>query len=67
MKPLLGLTSGDPRPLAGHCSEDLRRFRLCLTRTHALSSTINVTLSALRFLFAATLDRPDAYARPPIA
>jgi integrase len=34
-----------------------------LTRTHALPSTINLTVSALRFFFTATLDRPDAAQR----
>ena len=43
--------------------EDLRRFQLHLTGTHALPSTINLTVSALRFFFTATLDRPDAAQR----
>src|ERR1700677_2849139 len=43
--------------------EDLRRFQLHLTRTHALPSTINLTVFALRFFFTATLDRPDAAQR----
>jgi integrase/recombinase XerD len=43
--------------------EELRRFQLHLTRTHALPSTINLTVSALRFFFTATLDRPDAAQR----
>jgi hypothetical protein len=52
---------GQLRAIAGYGRfEDLRRFRLRLTRTHALSSKINLTVSALPFLFTATLDRPDA-------
>ena len=43
--------------------EELRRFQLHLTRTHALPSTINLAVSALRFFFTATLDRPDAAQR----
>jgi site-specific recombinase XerD len=40
-------------------SEDVRRFRLHLTSSGAGTPKINVTVSALRFLFNVTLDRPD--------
>jgi integrase/recombinase XerD len=40
-------------------AEDVRRFRLHLTSSGAGTPKINVTVSALRFLFKVTLDRPD--------
>jgi integrase/recombinase XerD len=43
--------------------EDLRQFQLCLTETRVLPATINLTVSALRFFFAVTLDRPEAAQR----
>jgi site-specific recombinase XerD len=43
--------------------EDLRRFQLHLTETHVGPPTINGTVSALRFLFSVTLDRPEATRR----
>jgi site-specific recombinase XerD len=43
--------------------EDLRRFQLHLTGTHVLPATINVTVSALRFFFTVTFDRPDVARR----
>jgi integrase/recombinase XerD len=43
--------------------EDLRQFQLCLTETRVLPATINLTVSALRFFFTVTLDRPAAAQR----
>src|SRR6202158_1906912 len=40
-------------------SEEVRRFRLHLASSGAGTPKINVTVSALRFLFKVTLDRPD--------
>jgi integrase/recombinase XerD len=40
-------------------AEDVRRFRLHLTSSGAGTPKINATVSALRFFFKATLDRPD--------
>jgi integrase/recombinase XerD len=40
-------------------SEDVRRFRLHLTSSGAGTPKINITVSALRFFFKVTLDRPD--------
>jgi site-specific recombinase XerD len=40
-------------------AEDVRRFRLHLTASGAGTPKINATVAALRFLFKATLDRPD--------
>jgi integrase/recombinase XerD len=40
-------------------SEDVRRFRLHLTSSGAGTPKINATVSALRFFFKVTLDRPD--------
>jgi integrase/recombinase XerD len=40
-------------------SEDVRRFRLYLTSSGAGTPKINITVSALRFFFKVTLDRPD--------
>jgi integrase/recombinase XerD len=39
--------------------EDVRRFRLYLTSSGAGTPKINATVSALRFFFNVTLDRPD--------
>lgn len=39
--------------------EDVRRFRLHLTSNGAGTAKINSTVSALRFFFNVTLDRPD--------
>jgi integrase/recombinase XerD len=39
--------------------EDVRRFRLHLTSSGAGTPKINATVSALRFFFNVTLDRPD--------
>ena len=41
-------------------NEDLRRFQLHLTENGAGTPLINSTVSALRFFFNVTLDRPDA-------
>jgi len=41
-------------------NEDLRRFQLHLTENGAGTPLINSTVSALRFFFTVTLDRPDA-------
>ena len=43
--------------------EDLRRFQLHLTENHVGAPTINLTVTALRFLFSVTLDRPEAVRR----
>ncbi len=40
-------------------AEDLRRFRLHQTETGVQPPSINGSVSALRFLFTVTLDRPD--------
>ena len=40
-------------------SEDVRRFRLHLASSGAGTPKINATVSALRFLFNVTLDRPE--------
>jgi site-specific recombinase XerD len=40
-------------------SEDVRRFRLHLASSGAGAPKINATVSALRFLFKVTLDRPE--------
>ena len=41
-------------------NEDLRRFQLHLTENGAGTPLVNSTVSALRFFFTVTLDRPDA-------
>ena len=43
--------------------EDLRLFQLHLVDSGATSSTINNTVSAIRFFFKVTLDRPDVVAK----
>ena len=40
-------------------AEDLRAFQLHLTQTGANSPTINATVTALRFFFKVTVDRPE--------
>ena len=40
-------------------AEDIRRFQVHQTETGAQPPTINSSVSALRFLFTVTLDRPD--------
>ena len=40
-------------------AEDLRVFQLHLTESRVRPPTINFTVTALRFLFTVTLDRPD--------
>src|SRR5258708_19453322 len=39
--------------------EELRAFQLHLTETSVQPPTINATVTALRFLFKVTLDRPE--------
>jgi integrase/recombinase XerD len=39
--------------------DDVRRFQVHQTESGATASTINSSVSALRFLFTVTLDRPD--------
>src|SRR5438067_806254 len=39
--------------------EDLRLFQLHLTENHVRPPTINSTVTALRFFFTVTIDRPD--------
>ena len=41
-------------------AEDLRRFQLHLTERRVRPGTINAMVTALRFFFGVTLDRPDA-------
>ena len=41
-------------------AEDLRRFQLHLTERRVRAGTINAMVTALRFFFGVTLDRPDA-------
>ena len=40
-------------------AEDLRTFQLHLTQTGANPPTINATVTALRFFFKVTVDRPE--------
>ena len=40
-------------------AEDLRAFQLHLTQTGANPPTINATVTALRFFFKVTVDRPE--------
>lgn len=47
------------RSLATATSEDVRGFRLHLASSGAGPPKINATVSALRFLFNVTLDRPS--------
>ena len=42
-------------------SEDVRSFRLHLASSGAGAQKINATVSALRFFFNVTLDRPDSW------
>src|SRR3981081_4395828 len=44
-------------------TEDLRRFPLPQTQTGMQSPSINSAVSALRFFFTVTLDRPDLAGR----
>lgn len=44
-------------------AEDLRRFQLHLVRAGVSPITLNATLTALRFLFQVTLDRPEVVAK----
>jgi integrase/recombinase XerD len=41
-------------------AEDLRQFQLHLTERRVRPGTINAMVTALRFFFGVTLDRPDA-------
>src|ERR1700720_2250451 len=45
--------------------EDVRRFQLHLTSSGASTPKINSTVTALRFFFDVTLDRPDIAKPPP--
>lgn len=47
------------RPPDTACAEDIRRFQVHQRENGARAPTINSTVSALRFLFTVTLDRPD--------
>ena len=40
-------------------AEDLRRFQIDLVGSGATPSTVNSTVTALRFFFSTTMDRPD--------
>ena len=44
-------------------AEDLRRYQLHLVETGTSSIMLNHTITALRFFFAVTLDRPEALAK----
>jgi len=44
-------------------AEDLRRYQLHLVETGTSSIMLNATITALRFFFGVTLDRPDALAK----
>jgi integrase/recombinase XerD len=46
-------------PPDGASKEDLRRYQLHLSSNGANTPKINITVSALRFFFDVTLDRPD--------
>ncbi len=48
-------------------AEDVRRFQLHQRENGVGESTINGAVSALRFLFGVTLDRPDLSRRPVMA
>jgi site-specific recombinase XerD len=41
-------------------AEDLRRYQLSLVQQNTSSTTLNATLTGLRFFFGVTLDRPEA-------
>ena len=43
--------------------EDLRRYQLHLVETGTSNIMLNATITALRFFFAVTLDRPEALAK----
>jgi site-specific recombinase XerD len=47
------------RPPDTATAEDLRRFQLHQTQSGMQASSINSAVSALRFFFTVTLDRPD--------
>lgn len=47
------------RSLATATAEDLRRYQLHLTESGVRPPTVNSTVSALRFFFSITLDRPE--------
>jgi len=44
-------------------TEDLRRYQLHLVETGSSSIMLNTTITALRFFFGVTLDRPEALAK----
>ena len=46
-------------------AEDLRRFQLHLVRAGVSPITLNATLTAVRFLFQVTLDRPAGRGEDP--
>ena len=57
------------RSPAGASAEDLRRFQLQLAASGVGSRTFNATLTALRFFFEVTVDRPEVTAKaraPPL-
>jgi hypothetical protein len=43
--------------------EDLRRYQLHLVETGTSSISLNAAITALRFFFGVTLDRPEALAK----
>src|SRR5215204_3592302 len=47
-------------------AEDLRRFQLHQTQSGMQPPSINSAVSALRFFFTVTLDRPDLARRLPV-
>ena len=42
-------------------SEDLRRFQLHMAQQQASPSTINAAITALRFFFTVTLEKPTSF------
>jgi site-specific recombinase XerD len=56
VKKLTDFLGGSP---AAATAEDLRRFQLHLAENQVRPPTINSTVSALRFFFKVTVDRPD--------
>jgi integrase len=54
------------RPPDTATAEDLRRFQLHQTQSGMQASSINSAVSALRFFFTVTLDRPDLARRLPV-
>ncbi len=54
------------RPPDTATADDLRRFQLHQRQSRMQPPSINNSVSALRFFFTATLDRPDLARRLPV-